>query len=176
MPYLVGVVGMVYLFLNDWETILRNGYDFYTAVSVWENDCSGIVIRVLEVQWAEVGIGSSDCTGCTAKVDPAATENRLPLSEACFCKTLWMFGLLVACCNCWLSIPCRKAFTTRIWKKSVNQFHRGVYNYGKYLYTVRTDKSEPVNYVISFLMISKWHSFCSWISLRKLNGFLVLRV
>ena len=143
---------MVYLFLNDWETILRNGY-FYTAVSVWENDCSGIVIRVLEVQWAVAGSGSSDCTGCTASIDPAATENRLPLSEACFCKTLWMFGLLVACCNCWLSIPCRKAFTTRIWKKSVNQ-SQGCLQLREN--TVWTDESELV-LILYFFKVQEFH-------------------
>ena len=83
----------------------------YTAVSVWENDCSGIVIRVLapdpaapvsEVTWTEAWL--------------EATENLLPLSEACFWSTLWMLGLLDACWSCWLSIPCRNAFTTRICK------------------------------------------------------------
>ena len=124
---------------------------FYTAVSVWENDCSGIVIRVLEVQWdpcptgGTPGVGDTPAMtveatprlglaivsgakeadpqggGCTASiVCPAATENLFPLREACFCKTLWMLGLLVACCSCWLSIPCRKAFTTRIWNKQTN--------------------------------------------------------
>ena len=33
--------------------VFRLGFSswFYTAVSVWENDCSGMVILVLEVQW-----------------------------------------------------------------------------------------------------------------------------
>ena len=115
---------------------------------MWENDCSGMVIRVLEVGPAIgaagpvlLGIPSADeeaaavaakaaaavaaaaggwgaVGGWAGNMDPAATENLLPLREACFSKTLWMLGLLVACCSCWLSIPCRNAFTTRIWNKS----------------------------------------------------------
>ena len=132
--------------------VFRLGFSswFYTAVSVWENDCSGMVIRVLEVGPAIgaagpvlLGIPSADeeaaeavaakaaaaaaaaggwagaVGGWVGNMDPpAATENLLPLREACFSKTLWMLGLLVACCSCWLSIPCRNAFTTRIWNKS----------------------------------------------------------
>jgi len=86
---------------------------------VWENDCSGMVIRVLvasvfacppisDVTWTLV-------EGAEAANWELATENRLPLRDACFCNTRWMLGLLVACWSCWESMPCRNAFTTRIW-------------------------------------------------------------
>ena len=85
---------------------------------MWEYDCSGMVIRVL-VPAALV----SEVTWTDAWLLPA-TENRLPLKEACFCKTRWMLGLLEACCSCWLSIPWRKAFTTRICKIKQKIFQR----------------------------------------------------
>jgi len=92
---------------------------FYTAVSVWENDCSGMVMRVLEAAEAATpptpgAAGISEVT-CMEAWLLLARENRLPLREACFWRTRWMLGLLLACWSCWLSIPWRKAFTTRIW-------------------------------------------------------------
>ena len=100
------------------QTIFVLFFNVYTAVSVWEYDCSGMVIRVL-VPAALV----SEVTWTDAWLLPA-TENRLPLKEACFCKTRWMLGLLEACCSCWLSIPWRKAFTTRICKIKQKIFQR----------------------------------------------------
>ena len=100
------------------QTIFVLFFNVYTAVSVWEYDCSGMVIRVL----APAAL-VSEVTWTDAWLLPA-TENRLPLKEACFCKTRWMLGLLEACCSCWLSIPWRKAFTTRICKIKTKNFSK----------------------------------------------------